>query len=115
MAGNIVGPAIEGKGFGGWHRLEYQAVMRRTLILALSLSAGLILPASAGWFDQAGHYLVECEKEAMFRFKMHSGHAVRRHIHLCMITHGYVFHQACGEAGWTDEACYRTRWKWEGR
>lgn len=89
--------------------------MRRELILALSLSAALILPARAGWLDQAGHYLGECQKEAAFRYKTASGHAVRRHIHLCMIAHGYVFRHGCGETGWTDEACYRTRWKWEGR
>ena len=89
------------------------------LSLILSLIIGLCFfcaSTRAGWLDKSEQYLTACQDEAMRRYyKDLSSYDVRRHAHLCMLGHGYVFKDSCGEDGWLSPSCYRVRYKWEGR
>jgi hypothetical protein len=84
-----------------------------SLIIGLCFFCG---STRAGWLDKSEQYLTACQDEAMRRYYRDlSSYDVRRHAHLCMLGHGYVFKDSCGEDGWLSPSCYRVRYKWEGR
>ncbi len=90
--------------------------MTRSLAIALIVSSAFCAGASANWFNQSEQYLAACEKEAARLYHHDTMSAeVRRHIHLCMIAHGYKLRSACGEEGWVKRDCYRLKYKTEGR
>jgi hypothetical protein len=83
-----------------------------TLLFLFTLGAS----AWANWFNKSEEYLAGCRDEAVRKYyKDPSSADVRRHIHLCMIAHGYAFKASCNEKGWLDPDCYRLKYKTEGR
>lgn len=88
----------------------------RSVLIALILSPVFCVGASANWFNQSERYMAACEKEAARTYHHDiSSEDVRRHIHLCMIAHGYKLRATCGGKGWAKPDCYRLRYKTEGR
>jgi hypothetical protein len=88
----------------------------RTGYLGFIFGMACFASASANWFNKSEQYLAACGNEASHRFhKDISSEDGRRHIHLCMIAHGYAFKQSCGEEGWLKPDCYRLKFKTEGR
>jgi len=88
----------------------------RTGYLGFIFGMAFFASASANWFNKSEQYLAACGNEASHRFhKDISSEDGRRHIHLCMIAHGYAFKQSCGEDGWLKPDCYRLKFKTEGR
>ena len=88
----------------------------RTTLVAVTLLLALCASAEANWFNKSEQYLAGCQNEAERRyFKDTSSNDVRRHIHLCMLAHGYAFKSRCDKAGWLDPGCYRLKYKTEGR
>jgi hypothetical protein len=88
----------------------------RTSFLTLLFMFTLWTSASANWFNKSEEYLAGCRDEAVRKYyKDTSSVDVRRHIHLCMIAHGYAFKAGCDERGWLDPHCYRLKYKTEGR
>ena len=88
----------------------------RTTLVAVILHLSLCASAEANWFNKSEQYMAGCQSEAERRyFKDTSSNDVRRHIHLCMLAHGYAFKTGCHEAGWLDPGCYRLKYKTEGR
>ena len=88
----------------------------RTTLVAVTLLLALCASAEANWFNKSEQYLAGCQNEAERRyFKDTSSNDVRRHIHLCMLAHGYAFKSGCDKAGWLDPGCYRLKYKTEGR
>jgi hypothetical protein len=88
----------------------------RTLFLTLFFLFTLWASALANWFNKSEGYLAACRDEAVKKYYKDTSSAdVRRHIHLCMVAHGYAFKAACDEKGWLDPDCYRLKYKTEGR
>ena len=90
--------------------------MSRSGYLILFIGLASFDSASANWFNKSEEFLAACANEASRRFyKDVSSEEGRRHIHLCMIAHGYAFKEICGKDGWTKPDCYRLKYKTEGR
>jgi hypothetical protein len=88
----------------------------RTFFLTLLFVFTLWASAWANWFNKSEEYLAGCRDEAARKYyKDISSGDVRRHIHLCMLAHGYAFKTSCNEKGWLDPDCYRLKYKTEGR
>jgi hypothetical protein len=96
--------------------MPFNYAMLRTGYLILLFALAIPASASANWFNKSEQYLAACGNEAAHRFhKDISSEDGRRHIHLCMIAHGYAFKESCGEEGWVKPDCYRLKYKTEGR
>jgi hypothetical protein len=88
----------------------------RTSFLTLLFMVTLGASAWANWFNKSEEYLAGCRDEAVRKYYKDTSSAdVRRHIHLCMIAHGYAFKAGCDERRWLDPDCYRLKYKTEGR
>jgi hypothetical protein len=93
-----------------------RCAMLRTGYLIFFFALAFSASTSANWFNKSEQYLAACGNEASSRFhKDISSEDGRRHIHLCMIAHGYAFKESCGEEGWVKPDCYRLKYKIEGR
>jgi len=88
----------------------------RILFLTSLFLFTLWTSAWANWFNKSEEYLATCQEEAARKYYEGTSSAhVRRHIHLCMLAHGYAFKAGCDENGWLDPDCYRLKYKTEGR
>jgi hypothetical protein len=97
-------------------KVPFRCAMLRTSYLIFFFALAFSASASANWFNKSEQYLAACGNEAAHRFhKDISSEDGRRHIHLCMIAHGYAFKESCGEEGWVKPGCYRLKYKTEGR
>ncbi len=90
--------------------------MNRIFLSSVGFVLACLATAQAGWLDRSDKYLADCQREAQHRYyATTSSFVVRRHAHLCMLAHGYLYRETCDEGGWLNANCYRLRYKWEGR